>query len=102
MLTQEEIEEVDVVKMFYQDASISAIEKWCNTFAYFLLLGKEKAELLDKATVFNAQNDYGHAIVKQISKETNLSRLAIFTNLLIQKKISYEVYVNIKEEMIEQ
>lgn len=88
--------------MFYQDASISAIEKWCNTFAYFLLLGKEKAELLDKATVFNAQNDYGHAIVKQISKETNLSRLAIFTNLLIQKKISYEVYVNIKEEMIEQ
>ena len=73
MLNQEEIEEVDVVKMFYQDASISAIEKWCNTFAYFLLLGKEKAELLDKATVFNAQNDYGHAIVKQISKETNLS-----------------------------
>lgn len=101
LLNQEEIEEVDVTKLSHQDVSISAVEKWCNTFAYFLLLGKEKAELLDKITMFNAQNDYGHELVKQISKETNLSRLAIFTNLLIQNKLSYTSYLNIKEEMEE-
>lgn len=102
LLNQEEIEEVDVTKLSHQDVPISAVEKWCNTFAYFLLLGKEKAELLDKITMFNAQNDYGHEIIKQVSKETNLSRLAIFTNLLIQKKLSYDSYMNIKEEMEEQ
>ena len=102
LLNQEEIEEVDITKLSHLDVPISAVEKWCNTFAYFLLLGEEKAELLDKTTVFNAQNDYGHEIVKRISKETNLSRLAIFTNLLIQKKLSYDSYVNIKEELEEQ
>ena len=93
---------MDITKLSHLDVPISAVEKWCNTFAYFLLLGEEKAELLDKTTVFNAQNDYGHEIVKRISKETNLSRLAIFTNLLIQKKLSYDSYVNIKEELEEQ
>ncbi len=101
LLNQEEIEEVDVTKLSCQDVPISAVEKWCNTFVYFLLLGKEKAELLDKITMFNTQNDYGHDLVKQISKETNLSRLAIFTNLLIQNKLSYTSYLNIKEEMEE-
>lgn len=92
---------MDVTKLSCQDVPISAVEKWCNTFVYFLLLGKEKAELLDKITMFNTQNDYGHELVKQISKETNLSRLAIFTNLLIQNKLSYTSYLNIKEEMEE-
>ncbi len=102
LLNQEEIEEVDITKLSCQDVPISAVEKWCNTFAYFLLLGKENAELLDKIPMFNAQNDYGHETIKRISKETNLSRLAIFTNLLIQKKLSYDSYMNIKEEMEEQ
>ena len=102
LLNQEEIEEVDFTKLSRQNVPISAVEKWCNTFAYFLLLGKEKAALLDKITMFNSQNDYGHEIIKRISKETNLSRLAVFTNLLIQKKLSYDSYMNIKEEMEEQ
>lgn len=102
LLNQEEIEEVDITKLSCQDVPISAVEKWCNTFAYFLLLGKENAELLDKIPMFNVQNDYGHETIKRISKETNLSRLAIFTNLLIQKKLSYDSYMNIKEEMEEQ
>ena len=93
---------VDITKLSHQNVPISSVEKWCNTFAYFLLLGKEKADLLDKVAMFTAQNDYGHELVKQISKETNLSRLAIFTNLLIQKKLLYNSYMKIKEEMEEQ
>lgn len=102
LLYQEEIEEVDITKLSYQNSTVSTIETWCNTFAYYLLLGKEKAQILDSIDQFDTYNDYGHDIIKQISKETNLSRLAIYTNLLIQKKISYGSYLNIKEEMEKQ
>lgn len=102
IFNQEEIEEVDITKLSYQNSTVSTIETWCNTFAYYLLLGKEKAQILDSIDRFDTYNDYGHDIIKQISKETNLSRLAIYTNLLIQKKISYGSYLNIKEEMEKQ
>lgn len=102
LLDQEEIEEVDVAKLSHQDTLVSDVERWCNTFAYFLLLGEEKAVLLDRVSAYNGDNDYGHKLVAQISKETNVSRLAIFTNLLIQKKLSYDSYINIKDELDEQ
>lgn len=101
LLDQEEIEEVDVAEMSRQDVYISDVERWCNSFAYFLLLGKERATLLDKFGFYNWENDYGHDLVAQISKETNLSRLAIFTNLLIQNRLSYDSYQNIKAELDE-
>lgn len=102
LLDKEEIEEVDITWMSKKDVLISNVERWCNTFAYFLLLGEERAAMLDSVSHFNEVNDYGHEMVTKISKETNLSRLAIFTNLLIQKKLSYDSYLNIKEEMEEQ
>ena len=102
LLDQEEIEEVDVAKLSRQDVLISDVEHWCNTFAYFLLLGKEQAILLDRVYAYNGNNDYGHELVAEISKKTNVSRLAIFTNLLIQKKLSYDDYLCIKEELDEQ
>lgn len=102
LLDQEEIEEVDIAKLSRQDVLISDVEHWCNTFAYFLLLGKDKADLLGRISAFNGKNDYGYDLVSQISKQTNVSRLAIFTNLLIQKKLSYDSYVNIKEVLDDQ
>lgn len=102
LLNQEEIEEVDIAKMSLQNESVSLVERWCNEFAFYLLLGKEKAELLDAVMLFDASNDYGHDLVGNISKETNLSRLAIFTNLLLQRKLSYDSYQNIKEDLDEQ
>lgn len=102
LLNKEEVEEVDIVSFSRNDASISSVERWCNTFAYYLLLGQENAMLLDSISYFDGQNDYGHDLIQQISENTNLSRLAIFTNLLVQKKLSYNSYLNIKEEMDEQ
>lgn len=102
LLDQEEIEEVDVAKLSHQDTLVSDVEHWCNAFAYFLLLGEEKAVLLDRVSAYNGDNDYGHKLVAEISKKTNVSRLAIFTNLLIQKKLSYDSYINIKDELDEQ
>jgi len=102
LLNKEEIEEVDVVRLSQQGLPVSAEEKWCNSLAYYLLLGEEKAQMLDAIQVFNASNDYGHELIGQISKETNLSRLAIFTSLLLQRKLSNDSYLSIKEELDEQ
>ncbi|HBN01277.1 MAG TPA: hypothetical protein DD383_01385, partial [Rikenellaceae bacterium] len=97
LLNKEEIEEVDVTAL--TNLKISDVERWCNMFSYHLLIGKEQAGKLDAVRTFDASNDYGHDLVKEISQETNVSRLAIFTNLLVQKKLSYESYVDIKEEL---
>ena len=102
LLDREEIEQVDVAAMSRPDVLVSEVERWCNTFAYFLLLGEDMAKVLDSIPLFDWRNDYGHDLVKQISIETNLSRLAIFTNLLVQKKMSYRHYLDIKSEMEEQ
>lgn len=99
LLDREEIEQVDVAAMSRPDVLVSEVERWCNTFAYFLLLGEDMAKVLDSIPLFDWRNDYGHDLVKQISIETNLSRLAIFTNLLVQKKMSYRHYLDIKSEM---
>lgn len=102
LLNQEEIEEVDVVAFSRQDAPLSKIENWCNFFAFYLLLGNKNSTILDRIDQFDKSNDYGHEIVAQISKMTNLSRLAIFTNLLLQHKLSYDSYQNIKDEIMEE
>ncbi len=99
LLDREEVEEVDLAALPRPEAPISAVETWCNTFAYYLLLGAEKAAELDALPAFEAQNDYGHESIARISKETNLSRLAIYTHLLFQKRLSYTTYRNIRNEM---
>ena len=99
---KEEIEEVDVVAFTRQDASLSVVENWCNAFAFYLLIGQDNATLLDSISRFDGSNDYGHDLVKQISETTNISRLAIFTNLLLQRKLSYDAYQNIKDEILEE
>lgn len=102
LLNQEEIEEVDIAKLRDVNAPSSAIERWCDTFAYFLLLGEKKAAILDHIPVFDDENDKEHDLVAQISKETHLSRLAIYTNLMIQKKMPYRAYLQLRQEMEEQ
>ena len=102
LLNKEEIEEVDVVAFTRQDTSLSVVENWCNAFAFYLLIGQDNATLLDSISRFDGSNDYGHDLVKQISETTNISRLAIFINLLLQRKLSYNAYQNIKDEILEE
>lgn len=99
LLGVEEIEEVDILTSSDQNNSLSDVEKWCNTFAYYLLLGTENAALLESVRVFDSKNDYGHDLVKQISSKTHLSRLAIFTHLLLQDKLSFTAYSDIKNDL---
>lgn len=98
LLNEEEIEEVDVKSIFQKD--LSKIENWCNEFSYFFLVGNyaNTIEGLNKA---DSSNDYHFDLIQRISKETNLSTLALYTRLLYSKKISYKGYNNVKNELEE-
>ena len=98
LLNEEEIEEVDVKSISQKD--LSKIENWCNEFSYFFLVGKyaNTIEGLNKA---DSSNDYHFDLIQRISKETNLSTLALYTRLLYSKKISYKGYNNVKNELEE-
>lgn len=77
--------------------SLDRIEKWCNDFAYFFLVGKFDTTIsnLDYAST---NNDYHHEIIKTVSESTNLSEFALYTRLRINDRISYNDYESVKAE----
>lgn len=95
------IEEVDNLELAdLANHNLSKIEKWCNDFAFHFIAGEygNVIENLDKA---NSLNDYNHEIVEEISKNTHLSQIAIFTRLLFNNQISSKDYKNVKAEFEE-
>ena len=97
LLQREEVEEIDFTKITESNTNLSDVERWCNIFAYYLLLGSDNAAKLDAIAKFDYHIDYGHDLIESISKTTNLSRLAIFTNLFLQRKMTFEDYSNVRE-----
>lgn len=86
-------EEVDTLT--YQSISnrnLSKIERWCNDFAYYYLAGNHYSTLIDNLDTAKPSNDYHHSLIQTISSNTHLSRIALFTRLLFQNKISYPAY----------
>lgn len=94
LLDEEEIDQIDYQNLANQ--KLSKIENWCNDFAYYFLSGEfEKViENIDNSTV---QNDYNIDLIQSISEKTHLSRIAIFTKLLLLNKISPANYKKVKE-----
>ena len=72
-------------------SGLSEIEKWCNDFAFYLLIGDDAVKLDDLKYV-NANNDYAHDMIKRMSDETHVSMLAIYTRLVIEKKMTQDDY----------
>lgn len=93
------IEEIDekIGDDFFAYESLGKIEKWCNDFAYFFLIGNLDSAItsLEKAS---ARNDYHHDFVKSISEQTNLSEYALFTRLRINDLISFNDYQLVQAE----
>jgi Zn-dependent peptidase ImmA (M78 family) len=99
LLDKEEIDKID-----YQDLAnqnLSKTEYWCNDFAYYFLIGEYEVaiENMEPAT---AQNDYNIGLVETISGKTHLSKLAIFTKLLLLNKISRSNYKKVKHDFDEE
>lgn len=100
-LYAEDIDEISFEEINVENHTISEIENWCNSFAYNLLLGDVNANELDNISHFDYKIDYGFDIVTSIADRTHLSQLAIFTNLFLQKKLVFEDYDNIREELFQ-
>lgn len=98
LLNKEEIEEVDVKSI--SNNRLNHVENWCNEFSYYFLIG-EHGDVLDNLGKADSTNDYHHDVIELISKETNLSTLALYTRLLYTKKISNKNYRNVKNELDE-
>lgn len=71
--------------------SLDKIEKWCNDFAYYFLIG-EMDNVISNIEMVTSENDYQHELIKNISEQTNLSREALYTRLRIIDKITYNDY----------
>lgn len=99
LLEEEEVEAIDYKHL--ENKNLSEIESWCNDFAFYFLLG-DLANQFNELNTANAQNDYHHEWIEQIKLNTHLSSLAIYTRMLIEKKISYANYRDIKNEMHEE
>lgn len=99
LLGKEEIESVDMIDVG-QRTKHDDIEKWCHDFAYMFIMGVD-ADVFDNIDNVDASNDYYFDYITKLSAQTHISRLAIFTRLYLDKKISYANYNYIKNELSE-
>lgn len=99
LINEEEIEQLDVLNL--ANKNLSAIERWCNDFAYYFLAGDFDKEMegIDKA---ETTNDYHFERIEKISKETHLSPMALFTRLLFKNKISQSNYNTVRADFDKQ
>ncbi len=93
LLKEEEVEQLNVLNL--ANSKLTAIERWCNDFAYYFLAGNfdKVIEGIHKA---DNTNDYCLDIIEQVSKDTHLSEIALLTRLLFREKISQANYNKIK------
>ena len=95
LLKEEEVEELNLSQL--ANPNVSRVERWCNDFAYHFLIG-DFAKSIDTLTPATASNDYHHSLMDEISRRTNISRIALYTRLLILNKVSYPTYRKIDAE----
>jgi Zn-dependent peptidase ImmA (M78 family) len=99
LINEEEIEELDISN--FANNKLSSIERWCNDFAYYFLVGEFDKEF-EQIEMADGSNDYHFDLIESISKKTHLSQIALFTKLLFQKKITQSNYNTIKADFDEQ
>lgn len=86
LLNEEEIDD-NVSEIDIEYNKLNKVERWCNDFAYYFLVGKY-FNMIDGLKEANANNDYHHEIIEQVSKYTHLSSISLYTRLLLTNIIS--------------
>lgn len=95
LLNEEEVEQLDVQNL--ANSTLSSIERWCNDFAYFFLVGTYD-RVVENIIRAEISNDYHFDEIVRISSNTHLSKIALFTRLLYQNKLSQKNYNTIKAD----
>lgn len=99
LLEKEEIELLDYSVI--ADKHLSKIERWCNDFAYYFLIGEYVKDIKNLVRA-NSSNDYHYDLLRTISENTHLSQIALFTRLLFQNQISQKNYNIVRVDFEEQ
>lgn len=97
VLQEEEIEAIDLPSMA-SGGDMSAVEKWCNDFAFYFLMGEELSEFNDIEKADDT-NDYEMDTIERISSATHVSRLALFTRLAMAHKMSNLHYQYVRADL---
>ncbi len=96
LINEEEIEQLDIYNL--ANKKISDIERWCNDFAYYFLAG-DFDNKFDEIEIADVNNDYYSDLIEDISSQTHISKIALFTRLLFKNKISINDYHIIKKDL---
>lgn len=96
LLDEEEIDALDDKAMAQEH--MPPIERWCSDFAFYFLIGKHAA-VIDNVLLANHENDYQIELIAELSNKTHLSKLALFTRLLLDKKITTSDYKIIRKDL---
>jgi Zn-dependent peptidase ImmA (M78 family) len=99
LLNEEEIDE-KTSEDFIDYHSLSQVERWCNDFAYYFLVGNYDTTIVNLDHV-SSKNDFYNDLISSISENTNLSTISLYTRLLINNKISQTNYNNVCDEILE-
>ncbi len=96
LLNAEEIDEI--FEDFKENAAPSEIEKWCNDFAYYFLAG-DYDKIISSISDINIQTDYQDRYFTDLTSEIPLSKIAIYTRLVVTKRISQQTYNIIRDRI---
>ena len=99
LLNEEEIESLDYTSM--AEMELSHVERWCNDFAFYFLIG-DFEKIFSEIDRVGSDNDYYFDLIERISSNTHISKIALYTRLLLEKKISITNYSTIKKNFDEQ
>ena len=98
LLNEEEIDD-NVSEINIEYNKLNKIERWCNDFAYYFLVG-QYSKSIDSLDNANSSNDYHHEIINEVSKHTHLSTISLYTRLLLSNKISPFNYKQVTDEIL--
>lgn len=96
LLNAEEIDEI--YEDYNENISLNHIEKWCNDFAYYFLAG-EHDQIISSISEINKQTDYQDELITDLTKQIPLSKSAIYTRMVIYKKINQQTYNIIRDKI---
>jgi len=96
LLNAEEIDEI--YEDYNENISLNKIEKWCNDFAYFFLAG-EYDELIASISDVNSQTEFQEDYITNLTYDIPLSKIAIYTRLVVTKRISQQTYKDVSNRI---
>lgn len=94
LLNREDVDDTSLSENLVSTTNL--IERWCNDFAFYFLIGNHKS-LFDSLIV--DENENYRDTIYNISRITHLSTLALYTRLLYSNRISSYIYDNIVNEI---